>query len=160
VRYLGVATPDSLSGLLQAVDIVFLPSAIEGIALMQFEAMAAGKVFVGADVGGQREVISEGCNCGYLNDIKKKSKREQAEGYYTLLKSLVMDGTSKLTEIGENARKVIEKSFTVDHMGECINKWVSEESMATKNDAELSYKEKTALLRQVTNQWLPMRLKF
>ncbi len=53
-----------LRDLMAAADILFLPSAWEGIAQSIYEAMAAGLVVVGADVGGQRELVTP--DCGYL----------------------------------------------------------------------------------------------
>ena len=52
----GAVSPARMSELMAAADICFLPSTHEGVALTLYEAMAHEAVFVGADVGGQREV--------------------------------------------------------------------------------------------------------
>ena len=82
VRFLGRATAESMLGLIQATDVVFLPSVNEGISLTQFEAMAAGKVFVGANVGGQGEIITPSCDCGVLVPPNDNKEVEVESTYY------------------------------------------------------------------------------
>jgi glycosyltransferase involved in cell wall biosynthesis len=61
VRLLGSVAHTRIRELLVASDILLLPSAHEGIALVLFEAMASGVVPIAADVGGQRELVLPDC---------------------------------------------------------------------------------------------------
>ena len=63
-RFLGAVSLERMKELQAAADILFLPSAMEGLSLAIFEAMAMETVPVGADVGGQRELVTP--ECGYL----------------------------------------------------------------------------------------------
>ena len=58
VHLLGPQSPEQMRKLMAAADIFFLPSRWEGIALTIYEAMASGLAVVGADVGGQRELVT------------------------------------------------------------------------------------------------------
>jgi glycosyltransferase involved in cell wall biosynthesis len=57
IHWLGALTPPDVKNVLQASDVLFLPSEMEGIPLTYFEAMALGVVVVGADVGGVAELV-------------------------------------------------------------------------------------------------------
>jgi glycosyltransferase involved in cell wall biosynthesis len=72
-----------------ASDIFFLPSEMEGIALVQMESMAAGMVFVGADVGGQAEVITPSCDCGVL--VPRSQPDREAQRYAEYIHRLVQE---------------------------------------------------------------------
>jgi glycosyltransferase involved in cell wall biosynthesis len=90
VMFLGPAKKDSVLGLMQAADIVFLPSENEGVSLLQFETMASGKVFVGALVGGQGEVITPDCDCGILVKPIKDKAAEASSKSISLLTLYVL----------------------------------------------------------------------
>ncbi len=62
MRFLGAVHSEEVQALLAAADILFLPSAREGLALMLQEAMAMGTVPAAA--GGQAELVTP--ECGYL----------------------------------------------------------------------------------------------
>jgi glycosyltransferase involved in cell wall biosynthesis len=64
VEFLGELEGDMLRYVYSAADVYHAPSEIEGIARTLYETMAMGCVPVVADVGGQRELVSEAC--GYL----------------------------------------------------------------------------------------------
>lgn len=57
-RLLGTQPPERIRELMQSADVLVLPSASEGIALVLFEAMACGLAVVATDVGGQRELVT------------------------------------------------------------------------------------------------------
>ncbi|EFA79233.1 putative glycosyltransferase [Heterostelium album PN500] len=58
VKLLGNVPLYDMPRLISASDIVFLPSKMEGIAMLFYEAMAAGVVPVGAKVGGQDNAVA------------------------------------------------------------------------------------------------------
>ena len=73
VRLLGDMPQDKVRELMAAGDIVFLPSQNEGISLSIFEGMASGVVPVGAEVGGQPELVTP--DCGILIRAARKTRR-------------------------------------------------------------------------------------
>lgn len=52
------STPDEMAAYYAAADVFLLPSVNEGIALVLYEAMAAGLLVIATDVGGQSEVVT------------------------------------------------------------------------------------------------------
>ena len=77
VQLLGAVSNDYVAELMAVADIFFLPSQREGIALSIYEAMASGLPIVGADVGGQRELVTP--ECGRL--ITPDTPQAQATAY-------------------------------------------------------------------------------
>jgi glycosyltransferase involved in cell wall biosynthesis len=112
VRLLEAVSPSRMATLMAAADVCFLPSAYEGIALTLYEAMAAGAVFVGADVGGQREVLTE--ECGILLP-RLGDERREAAAYAAALSALMRD-RHEMKERGVAARRRIAEAFTTSHM--------------------------------------------
>jgi glycosyltransferase involved in cell wall biosynthesis len=96
---------------MDAADVFFLPSAIEGIAITLYESMAKELVVVGAAVGGQAELVDE--NCGYL--INRSTPSSEAETYANILFELISD-TTKRDHMKIQARKKIESQFGMDQM--------------------------------------------
>jgi glycosyltransferase involved in cell wall biosynthesis len=80
VRFLG--NRDDIPELLAAADLVVIPSHREGLGLSAVEALAAGKPVVAFDVGGLREVVSDGAS-GRL--ITAGDQRAFADAVITLL---------------------------------------------------------------------------
>ncbi|NLG43727.1 MAG: glycosyltransferase [Phycisphaerae bacterium] len=113
VRLLGEVPAERLRELLAAADIFFLPSLWEGIALTIYEAMACGLAVVGADVGGQRELVTP--ECGVL--LPKRGEAEEAAAYAAVLEELIQDERRRHT-LGRNARQRIEAHFTLRAMAE------------------------------------------
>jgi glycosyltransferase involved in cell wall biosynthesis len=60
--------PAEVPGLLAAHDVLLVPSRAEGFGLVAAEAIAAGRWVVAADVGGLREVVSDGVNGSLVRD--------------------------------------------------------------------------------------------
>ena len=83
VKWLGAVPAETIKELMAISDIFFLPSQMEGIALSFYEAMSMGVVPVGADVGGQRELVTE--DCGVL--IKRSG--DEAAQYAQILANLL-----------------------------------------------------------------------
>jgi glycosyltransferase involved in cell wall biosynthesis len=108
VHILGSESEIELNRLLAASDVFFLPSAWEGIELAIYEAMASGLPVVGADVGGQREVVTP--DCGILTAPVDGGIRESL-CYANALAQLVED-TSRRRAMGESGRARLQKLFS------------------------------------------------
>ena len=113
VRLLGAVPNAEIRDLLAAADIFFLPSEWEGIALSIYEAMACGVPVVGADVGGQAELVTP--ECGVL--IERGEEAEEARHYADILAQLLSDPERRKT-LGHRARRRIEDHFRLEHMTE------------------------------------------
>jgi hypothetical protein len=113
VRILGTQPLSRVRDLLAAGDIIFLPSENEGISLTLFEGMASGLVPVGADVGGQRELVSP--DCGFL--LPRGTEEEEADRYARVLMRLIRDPLLRI-EMGRASRERVANHFTLDQMGE------------------------------------------
>jgi len=115
VQLLG-ATPYSRVGeLMCASDIFFLPSQREGIALSLFEAMATGLVVVGADVGGQCELVTP--DCGVL------LTQATAADYSRVLAELLA-APARRAAFGQQARQRIVERFPLAAMGRRMAEWL------------------------------------
>lgn len=117
VLILGEVSAMRVRQLMQASDILFLPSELEGVALVQFEAMSTGMVFVGSDVGGQGEVITPDCDCGHL--IQRSTPAEEAVQYQKLLMPLLADSDLR-ARVGAAARKRIQDHFDLRRLPACL----------------------------------------
>ncbi len=113
VRLLGSVPNERIKQLMTAADILFLPSKWEGIALTVYEAMSCGLPIVGADVGGQRELVTP--ECGVLT--ARTDETTEAHQYALLLNDLVRDAHRQRT-MGRNGRERIESHFQLSRMGE------------------------------------------
>lgn len=114
MKELGVAGSVKMTGavtnipsLLRSVDIVVLTSLKnEGLPNAVMEAMAAGKPVVATDVGGTRELVSDGVT-GYLvpvGDVPMIADR---------IHDLALSPVARKT-MGDRARREIEEQFTVE----------------------------------------------
>jgi glycosyltransferase involved in cell wall biosynthesis len=112
VRMLGNVSSMRVRELMAAADIFFLPSRWEGIALTFYEAMACGLVVVGADVGGQRELVTE--ECGILVPV---GDTERETALYTAAMGPLLTDPSRRRAMGRNARERICRHFRLDDMG-------------------------------------------
>ena len=110
VRMLGAVGNERIRELMAASDIFFLPSAYEGISLAIYEAMAMGLAIVGADVGGQAELVTP--ECGIL--VKRDSS--EFTNYVQALQSLITS-PQKRQEMGRCARERICAHYRLDQMG-------------------------------------------
>lgn len=106
VRYLGWQDEDGLRDAFRASDLLFLPSEAEGIALVLYEAMAAGLAVLASDVGGQAELVSS--DCGRL------VAPGRAEDYAQALQELLACPQA-LRQMGEAARSRILSRFSLAH---------------------------------------------
>lgn len=115
VRQLGPVPAERMPGLMAAADIFFLPSEWEGIALSIYEAMATGLAVVGADVGGQAELVTS--DTGVLLPRPKRGSEREASAYAEALAALIADPQRART-LGLAARRRIESEFVLDRMGQ------------------------------------------
>ena len=115
VRLVGTLANTDIRDLLAAADIFFLPSEWEGIALSVYEALACGLPVVGADVGGQRELVTP--DCGVL--IGRGSEDDEARQYATVLARL-LDEPEQRKSLGRQGRQRMQAHFRLEHMTENI----------------------------------------
>ncbi len=113
VSLLGSVSSDEVRELMTAGDIFFLPSRWEGIALTIYEAMACGLAIVGAEVGGQRELVT--ADCGIL--LPKADEATEVAAYTEQLAALLSD-PARCRELGGRARARIAAHFRLDEMGD------------------------------------------
>ena len=111
VRLVGALSNTDIRDLMVAADIFFLPSEWEGIALSVYEAMACGVPVVGADVGGQRELVTP--ECGVL--IGRGAEEAEARQYVTVLAQLLGEPEYRKS-MGRQGRQRILDHFRLEHM--------------------------------------------
>lgn len=111
VRLEGALPAAQVHDLMQAADVVFLPSRWEGIALVAYEAMASGVPFVGADTGGQRKLVTPGC--GVL--IQPDTPAREAVRYVHELSGLFRD-PARREALGRAARARVETTYALEAM--------------------------------------------
>jgi hypothetical protein len=113
VRFFGARPNSFVRELIAASDVLFLPSAHEGISLSLYEAMAAGVPVVGADVGGQSELVTP--ECGVL--VKRADKETEVTEYCDALAELLVD-QGRREAMGKAGRARIRAHFTLEEMGD------------------------------------------
>lgn len=111
VRLLGPASIGGMRELMAASDIFFLPSKWEGIALTLYEAMACGLAVVGADVGGQSELVTEGCGMLLPPGEEQAEVRQYAQVLAQLLKN-----PDQRAQMGQQAQSRICEHFRLETM--------------------------------------------
>lgn len=114
VRMLGPVAASKMPALFAASDIFFLPSLWEGIAMSFYEAMASGLAILGADVGGQRELVAP--DCGILLKRPEQNADLEARRYAHQL-SCLLDDPSRMKSLGRAARRRIQSHFQLANMG-------------------------------------------
>jgi glycosyltransferase involved in cell wall biosynthesis/GT2 family glycosyltransferase len=110
VQLLGSMSNQQVNDLMSGGDILFLPSENEGIALVFFEAMASGLVVVGADVGGQRELVNP--ESGVL--IQRGD--DEIGNYARVLTELIQDPLRR-EKMAQAARARVVNHFSLEKMG-------------------------------------------
>lgn len=130
VTLLGPVKSQDMPALLAAGDLFFLPSQNEGISAALYEAMAAGLPVVGADVGGQRELVTP--ECGLL--LPPVAESDQPAAYTAALRDLIADAPRR-QRMGAASRARILEGFTLDHMGERIAALLAETAQAKREGA-------------------------
>jgi len=113
VKMLGPASSERMQALMAASDIFFLPSRWEGIALTIYEAMACGLAVAGADVGGQRELVTK--ECGIL--LTPGEEQVEVQQYAEALAQLLRNPDLRAA-MGHQARSRICEHFRLEFMGD------------------------------------------
>lgn len=119
VRLLGPLSSAEIREVLACVDVFFLPSKMEGIALVLFEAMSMEVVPVGARVGGQAELVTP--DCGVLID----RTMDECAQYCVALRGLVGD-PARRRQMARSARKRIEERFTLEKLTDQMHRTLLE----------------------------------
>lgn len=109
VRLIGSRTLEEVRELFAVSDVFFLPSKYEGISQALFEAMAMEAVVVGADVGGQRELVDPACG------ILIRPGGDQAAMYADVIASLLEDGGRRAAMV-KSARERVVAHFRLHQM--------------------------------------------
>lgn len=133
VRFLGAVSSERMRDLMCAADILLLPSDHEGLALVLFEAMAMEAVPVGADVGGQRELVTP--ECGYL--IRRGD--DEVEQYAAALLELIRD-PQRRAQMATCGRARVVEQFDMRLMADGMERAIARatERAATRQTAELA----------------------
>ncbi len=116
VHILGSVSNQQMRELLAASDILFLPSMMEGISLLIYEAMATGVVPVSANVGGQSELVTP--ECGIL--VERSSEDEEVKAYADVLERLIRSPELRRS-LGAAARERVRSHFEVNQMVDRID---------------------------------------
>lgn len=107
---------DELRDYYAMADIFLLPSNNEGIALVLYEAMAAGLLVMSTDVGGQRELIrtDTGVLLPLLNNV-------QASASFIVHQLLAISKFSSMfSEVQENGQRMAREKYTTKRFCECV----------------------------------------
>jgi glycosyltransferase involved in cell wall biosynthesis len=113
VRVLGAVSNARIRALMTTADVLFLPSQWEGIALVLYEAMACGLPIVGADVGGQCELVTP--DCGIL---VQRSTAEAETACYTHILAELLTQPQRRQAMGQASRARVVADFRSEQMGE------------------------------------------
>ncbi len=114
VRMLGAVPTEGMPELYAASDVYFLPSKWEGIAVSIYEAMCAELTVVGADVGGQPELVTR--DTGVL--ISHKLAPERQSIVYAAILSDLIAKPDKRRRMGKAARRRIISGYQLSAMGD------------------------------------------
>jgi glycosyltransferase involved in cell wall biosynthesis len=106
VQFLGFVA--DMPGFLTNVDIVVLPSLLEGFGVSVLEAMAAGKAVIASRVGGLAELVVDGVT-GFLVAPR------DVEGLASAIAKLASD-RSMMREMGQKGRDRVIANFTMQQM--------------------------------------------
>jgi hypothetical protein len=110
VSFLGRVDDETLRHEYASCDIFVAPSRFESFGLILLEAMMFSKAVVATDIGGMREIISDGVS-GVL------VQPDDAAGLAAALRRLI-DAPEERGRIGRGGREAYAASFTLDAMAE------------------------------------------
>lgn len=119
IRVMGHVPAQDMRELMNACDMLFLPSANEGIAVAIYEAMALGLMPLSADVGGQRELVTP--DCGVL----LTPGEDTASAYANALRGLIGQ-PDKMAQMGQNARARVVAGFDIHRLGDALEQAVAQ----------------------------------
>jgi glycosyltransferase involved in cell wall biosynthesis len=110
ITLLGAVDAERVRALMTAADILFLPSAYEGLALVLFEALASGVVPVSVDSGGQRELVTPDCGVLIAPD-------QQQEPHYAAALEWLIRSPRQRTAMAAAGRRRVAAQFSMEQMG-------------------------------------------
>lgn len=130
VRLLGAIPAHGMARLYAASDALVLPTQDEGISLALFEAMSMGLPVVAADVGGQRELVTD-----EVGVLVAQSNTER-DSYVSAFADLIQDPERRRRQ-GAAARRRIREHFelsaTVDDLLVALGRAIDLNRTATRN---------------------------
>ena len=129
VIFMAGIAPDRMHEWMASGDIIFMPSENEGISLTFYEGMACGLVPVGANVGGQSELVTQ--DCGFL--IERGSEEYEIERYSHILIDLIQS-SEKRERMSHACRQRVTQYFRLEQMGSRI-----EELLTTAKDLRFNH---------------------
>lgn len=118
VTLLGAVDAERMRALMAGADILFLPSAYEGLALVLFEALASGVVPVTVDSGGQRELVTPACGVLIAPD------RQQEAHYAAALDWLIRSPRQRAAMAAAGRQRVAEQ-FSMEQMGRQLDRMLA-----------------------------------
>ncbi|MEM4546868.1 MAG: glycosyltransferase [Gloeomargarita sp. GMQP_bins_120] len=140
VKLLGPVSNKRMRELLAISDIFFLPSQHEGISLAIYEAMAMGVTVVGADVSGQKELVTPECG------ILVPRGPSELENYVQALNFLIYNAEERQA-MARQARERVMKYFRLDQMVEQMIKLFNEDAQSSSapNSIDVSLAREIAI---------------
>lgn len=118
VKMLGEMTRKAIQNVYKKIDVLICPSREDMLPMVVTEAMMYGKVCIVSDSTGMADYIVNGkngfvCKTGDVEDLAKKIE-------------WLFYNKKKIQQIGNNARLVYEKHFTMDCFGNRLEKIINE----------------------------------
>jgi len=104
--FVGSIKQEELPFYYAACDVSVIPSVIEAFGLVTIESMSCGKPVIGSRVGGILDIIEDGVN-GFL--VNPRDPEAIAEKIIFLA-----EHPNLTTEMGKNARMIVEKKFDIN----------------------------------------------
>lgn len=108
VHYDFINEPKKLFHLMAKQDVICIPSLHDGMPNVLLEAMAMGKVVIASNVGGIKDVITDGDNGLLFNPFDEQS----VETVFNKVRNL---SASELNILGQNAQATIEQKYLYKH---------------------------------------------
>lgn len=103
---------DDIPSVMKAIDVLILPSIVEGFGYVLVEAMAAGKPVVATNVSSIPEIVQHG-ETGLLVDVHDPPRLARAIGQ-------ILDDPARAREMGMRGQAVMLEKFTLGRMIEHI----------------------------------------
>ncbi len=107
---LGWVAPTDIAAQMQAADLVVVPSGWEGFGLAAAEAIRAGKPVIASNVGGLRELVTEGVNGRLVPPDSPDALRA----------ALMTDSLQMLKAMGEAGHRIYLQRFTAARMNQSL----------------------------------------
>lgn len=123
-------------------DVLLLPSVNEGIALVLYEAMAAGLLVITTDVGGQRELVSR--DVGVLLQDTRFVSILRDEVLATLRE--MVSNPQKFDAIREHGSDKVRSQFTTRRFCDCVMRGLQEAAAKRTHVSEATSSETFAQL--------------